>query len=72
MLSLKNSAYDSPSVDSFFDNYLVSGDDSDLHYQEVHAIKKYLMMHGVEEEQIVSDPSGFDTYDSLRRAKNLY
>lgn len=54
-----------------FERFFVSGDDSEGH-GEVRAIVDYLQEKGIKEDQIAVDGAGFDTYDSMRRAKNLY
>lgn len=54
-----------------FERFFVSWDDSDGH-GEVRAIVDYLQEKGISEESIVVDGEGFDTYDSMRRARNIY
>ncbi len=54
-----------------FERFFISGDDSEGH-GEVRAIVDYLQEKGIHEDEIVVDGAGFDTYDSMRRAKNLY
>lgn len=51
---------------------LVSGDNSTINYDEVTPAKKYLTDHGVPTSSIVLDYAGFDTYDSLYRAKAIF
>jgi SanA protein len=51
---------------------LISGDNSRKEYDEVTAAQKYLIEKGVPEEDIVLDYAGFDTYDSLYRAKHIF
>lgn len=51
---------------------LVSGDHGGKNYDEVNAVKDYLMERGVSEEDIFLDHAGFDTYDSLYRAKEVF
>jgi vancomycin permeability regulator SanA len=51
---------------------LVSGDHSRKDYDEVNAVKKYLLENGVKPEDIFLDHAGFDTYDSLYRAKHIF
>lgn len=51
---------------------LVSGDHSTENYDEVNAVKKYLLKNGIREEDIFLDYAGFDTYDSLYRAKEIF
>lgn len=54
------------------DTILVSGDRASATYDEVRAMKDYLVSHGVPEEHILEDPAGFCTYDSVYRAKTVY
>jgi len=54
------------------ENFLVSGDHKTDDYDEVNTIKNYLLKKGVPEEDIILDHSGFDTYDSMYRAKAVF
>lgn len=51
---------------------LVSGDHGTKYYDEVAAVKKYLLANGVVEKDIFLDHAGFDTYDSMYRARNIF
>lgn len=51
---------------------LVSGDHGQKDYDEVNAIKNYLIDHGVPESDVFLDHAGFDTYDSMVRAKKVF
>ena len=51
---------------------LVSGENSTRSYNEVIPVKKYLVSKGVPGEKIFLDYAGFDTYDSLYRAKEIF
>jgi len=51
---------------------LVSGDHGRIKYDEVNTIKKYLLENGASPEDIFLDHAGFDTYDSLYRAKEIF
>lgn len=51
---------------------LVSGDHGRKDYDEVNAMKNYLLMRGVPARDIFLDHAGFDTYDSVYRAKNIF
>ena len=51
---------------------LVSGDHGRKEYDEVNTIKNALLKKGVREEDIFLDHAGFDTYDSLYRAKDIF
>ncbi|MFA5080856.1 MAG: ElyC/SanA/YdcF family protein [Candidatus Paceibacterota bacterium] len=51
---------------------IVSGDHGKKYYDEVEAAKKYLLEKGIPPEDIFLDHAGFDTYDSLYRAKYIF
>jgi len=51
---------------------LVSGDHGQTNYDEVNAMKEYLMEKGVPAEDIFMDHAGFNTYDSMYRAKAIF
>ncbi|MDD3032523.1 MAG: ElyC/SanA/YdcF family protein [Candidatus Pacebacteria bacterium] len=51
---------------------LASGDHGSLNYDEVNTAKEYLLENGVLEEDIFLDHAGFDTYDSVYRAKEIF
>lgn len=51
---------------------LVSGDHGRDNYDEVNTMKKYLLDHDVPAEDIFLDHAGFDTYDSVYRAKTIF
>ncbi len=52
--------------------FLLSGDHGTKSYDEVNAMKNYLVNLGVPEKDIFLDHAGFDTYDSLVRAKKIF
>lgn len=51
---------------------LVSGDHGKITYDEVNNMRKYLQAKGVPREDIFMDHAGFDTYDTLYRAKDVF
>ena len=51
---------------------LVSGDNSRKDYNEVDGAKKYLLEQNIPEEDIFLDHAGFDTYDSVYRARDVF
>lgn len=51
---------------------LVSGDHGRKDYDEVNAAKKYLLEQGIPPEDIFLDHAGFDTYDSMYRARDVF
>jgi vancomycin permeability regulator SanA len=52
--------------------FLVSGDNRSLNYNEPMAMRRWLVKQGVPEDRIVSDFAGRRTYDSLRRARDVF
>ena len=51
---------------------LVSGDAGGRSGNEVAAMTRYLVDHGVPARAIVADPYGLDTYDTCARAVSVY
>ena len=51
---------------------IVSGDHGKMEYNEVKAMKQYLVDKGVPEEDIFMDHAGFNTYDSMYRAQAIF
>jgi vancomycin permeability regulator SanA len=51
---------------------LVSGDGDGTSGNETQVMTRYLVSHGVDPARIVADPYGLDTYDSCRRARDVY
>lgn len=51
---------------------LVSGDNSRKDYNEPDAMKDYLTGRGIDEKVVFADYAGFDTYDSVYRAKEIF
>jgi vancomycin permeability regulator SanA len=51
---------------------LVSGDNGSVEYDEVSAMRTWLLQHGIPQEKVVADYAGFDTYDSCVRAKRIF
>ncbi len=51
---------------------LVSGDHGTQNYDEVNAMKNYLLKKGVPSSDIFMDHAGFNTYDSMYRAKEIF
>lgn len=51
---------------------LVSGDHSRGDYDEVNIAKKFFLDNNVPQEDIFVDYAGFDTYDSVCRAKKIF
>ena len=51
---------------------LVSGDHGQVDYDEVAAMARWLVDHGVPVAKVVADHAGFDTYDSCVRAYKIF
>lgn len=51
---------------------IVSGDHGQASYDEVVAMKAFLMELGVPREDIYMDHAGFNTYDSMYRARDIF
>ena len=54
------------------DKILVSGDHGTKQYDEVNAMRKYLLDKNIPPQDIFLDHAGFDTYDSLYRARDIF
>ena len=54
------------------DRLLMSGDHGTKGYDEVNTMKAYVLERGIPEEVIFMDHAGFDTYDSMYRAKEIF
>ena len=52
--------------------FLLSGDHGRENYDEVNHMKKYLLNKGIPIEDIFLDHAGFDTYNSIYRAKKIF
>ncbi|MCI3920959.1 YdcF family protein [Paenibacillus sp. TRM 82003] len=51
---------------------IVSGDHGTVEYDEVNAMKNYLVDRGVPPEDIFMDHAGFSTYESVYRARDIF
>lgn len=51
---------------------IVTGDHGTIQYDEVNAMKDYLLKKGVPPQDIFLDHAGFDTYDSMYRARDIF
>lgn len=51
---------------------LASGDHSRVDYNEVGAMKNYIADKGISADVIFTDHAGFDTYDTMYRAKEIF
>lgn len=63
-------------IDLYNDGYapkiVVSGDHGKKYYDEVNAMKDYLLEQNIPSEDIFLDHAGFSTYDSVYRIKNIF
>lgn len=53
-------------------NILVSGDHGKKYYDEVNGMKKYLLKQGVDSLDLFLDHAGFNTYNTIVRAKKIF
>lgn len=51
---------------------LLSGDNGQVEYDEVNAMKDYVLKAGIPSEDIFMDHAGFSTYESMYRAKDIF
>lgn len=51
---------------------LLTGDHGQSRYDEVNAMREYALSKGVPAEDIFMDHAGFDTYDSMYRARDIF
>lgn len=54
------------------ERFLLSGDNRSEDYDEVNAMRNYLINLGVPDSHIFIDPAGIDTYDSMYRSKAIF
>lgn len=54
------------------DRLLLSGDHSRENYNEVGAMKAYMVSRGIDANVVFTDHAGFDTYDTMYRAKEIF
>lgn len=53
-------------------NFLISGDNRNRNYNETATVQKYLLNKEIPQEKIFLDYAGFDTFDSLYRARDVF
>ena len=51
---------------------LLSGDHGSNDYDEVNVMRDYILKHGINSKDIFLDHAGFNTYDSIYRAKYIF
>ena len=52
--------------------FLLSGDNRAKDYDEVNAMKSYLLLRNVPAHHIFTDPAGLNTYDSMKRSTDVF
>jgi SanA protein len=52
--------------------FLLSGDHGHVDYDEVNSMKAYLIKKGIATNDIFLDHAGFDTYNTMTRAKKIF
>ena len=58
--------------DGLVDKLLLTGDNGQVEYNEVGAMRDYALEKGVPSEDIFMDYAGFSTYESMYRAKAIF
>jgi len=51
---------------------LLSGDHGTVNYDEVNAMRDFLLKRGVAEDDLFTDHAGFDTHDTMARAARIF
>lgn len=51
---------------------LLSGDHGTIPYDEVNAMRAYVLEHGVPPEDVFMDHAGFSTFDTMYRARDVF
>jgi len=51
---------------------IVSGDNGSMNYDETNAMRDYLLDRGIPPRDIFTDYAGFDTFDSIYRAREIF
>ncbi|MBQ7950206.1 MAG: YdcF family protein [Clostridia bacterium] len=59
-------------AEGYAGSIIVSGDHGTKDYNEVRAMRDYLVNKGVPAERIFMDHAGFSTYDTIYRAKEIF
>ncbi len=54
------------------DKLLLSGDHGQTTYDEVNVMLDYVVARGIPEEDVFTDHAGFDTYDTMYRARDVF
>ncbi|OFW58883.1 MAG: hypothetical protein A2133_02340 [Actinobacteria bacterium RBG_16_64_13] len=54
------------------DKILISGDHGQTTYDEVNVMLHYVLARGVPDEDVFTDHAGFDTYDTMYRARDVF
>ncbi len=51
---------------------VVTGDNGQVNYDEVNAMREYAQSKGIDRKDIFMDHAGFNTYDSMYRARDIF
>ena len=51
---------------------MLSGDHGQKDYDEVNAMKEYILSSDINQDDVFLDHAGFSTYDSIYRAKYVF
>jgi SanA protein len=54
------------------DKILLTGDHGRVSYDEVNAMRRYALKHGIPPEDVFMDHAGFSTYESMFRARDVF
>lgn len=57
---------------NFVNTIILSGDYNGKDYNEVEAMKEYILKYNISKKDILLDYSGFSTYDTIYRAKEIF
>jgi SanA protein len=59
-------------LDGRSDRILISGDSLSPGYDEITAMRDYLLRQGIPADKIIDDPAGLDTFETLFRAQRFF
>ena len=54
------------------EKFLMSGDHGQTDYDEVNAMKDYVIKEGIDKDNVFLDHAGFSTYESMYRARDIF
>lgn len=56
----------------YSDKILVTGNNTEVHFDEVQVMREWYVDHGVPGEAIFEDHAGYSTYESMYRARDIF